>query len=148
MIKFGGGEENPSNFRLKCRIYSKIIGYLEGCLTPMSETDSRGGLYLVIVGKSRTWMFRYKRRGKGHWMGLGPDSLVSLATARDAAIDARRLLRQGVEAGLVVQNSGAERLAVCGMPSTGVSNPTARGQTASMEQAVAGGHPTARGQRG
>jgi hypothetical protein len=112
----------------------------------MSETDSRGGLYLVIVGKSRTWMFRYKRRGKGHWMGLGPDSLVSLATARDAAIDARRLLRQGVEAGLVVQNSGAERLAVCGMPSTGVSNPTARGQTASMEQAVAGGHPTARGQ--
>ena len=56
-----------------------------------------GGLYLSIVGKSRTWMFRYKRAGKGHWMGLGPDSLVSLADARDAAIDGRRLLRQGVD---------------------------------------------------
>jgi integrase len=56
-----------------------------------------GGLYLSIVGKSRTWMFRFKRAGKGHWMGLGPDSLVSLASARDAAIDARRILRQGID---------------------------------------------------
>jgi integrase len=56
-----------------------------------------GGLYLSIVKNSRTWMFRYKRSGKSHWMGLGPDSLVSLATARDAAIDARRLLRQGID---------------------------------------------------
>ncbi len=56
-----------------------------------------GGLYLSIVGKSRTWQFRYKRNGKGHWMGLGPDSLVSLAEARDAAIDARRLLRAGID---------------------------------------------------
>lgn len=30
-------------------------------------------------------------------MGLGPDSLVSLADARDAAIDARRLLRKGID---------------------------------------------------
>jgi integrase len=56
-----------------------------------------GGLYLSIVGKSRTWMFRYKRHGKGHWMGLGPASLISLAAARDAAIDARRQLRQGID---------------------------------------------------
>lgn len=56
-----------------------------------------GGLYLSIVGNSRTWQFRYKKGGKGHWMGLGPDSLVSLAAARDAAIDARRLLRAGID---------------------------------------------------
>ena len=56
-----------------------------------------GGLYLSIVKGSRTWMFRYKRGGRGHWMGLGPDSLVSLADARDAAIDARRLLRKGID---------------------------------------------------
>jgi integrase len=56
-----------------------------------------GGLYLSIVKGSRTWMFRYKRAGKGHWMGLGPDRLVSLADARDAAIDARRLLRKHID---------------------------------------------------
>jgi integrase len=74
----------------------KTAKHFESLTAPGRYPDA-GGLYLVIVGKSRTWMFRYKRAGKGHWMGLGPDSLVSLATARDAAIDARRLLRQGID---------------------------------------------------
>jgi integrase len=74
----------------------KTAKYFESLTAPGRYPDA-GGLYMVIVGKSRTWMFRYKRAGKGHWMGLGPDSLVSLATARDAAIDARRLLRQGID---------------------------------------------------
>jgi integrase len=66
-------------------------------VTKPGFTADGGGLYLSIVKGSRTWMFRYKRAGKGHWMGLGPDSLVSLADARDAAIDARRLLRKGID---------------------------------------------------
>ncbi len=74
----------------------KTAKHFENLTAPGRHADA-GGLYLVIVGKSRTWMFRYKRAGKGHWMGLGPDSLVSLATARDAAIDARRLLRNGID---------------------------------------------------
>jgi integrase len=74
----------------------KTAKYFESLAAPGRYRDN-GGLYLVIVGKSRTWMFRYKRGGKGHWMGLGPDSLVGLAKARDAAIDARRLLRDGID---------------------------------------------------
>lgn len=74
----------------------KTAKYFESLTVPGRYRDN-DGLYLVIVGKSRTWMFRYKRGGKGHWMGLGPDSLVSLAEARDAAVDARRLLRDGID---------------------------------------------------
>ncbi len=74
----------------------KTAKYFESLTAPGRYRDN-GGLYLVIVGGSRTWMFRYKRRGKGHWMGLGPDSLVRLTDARDAAIDARRLLRHGID---------------------------------------------------
>jgi len=74
----------------------KTAKYFESLTAPGRYRDN-GGLYLVIQGKSRTWQFRFKRRGVGHWMGLGPDSLVSLAQARDAAIDARRLLRDGTD---------------------------------------------------
>jgi integrase len=74
----------------------KTARYFESLTAPGRYRDN-GGLYLVVVGGSRTWMFRYKRHGKGHWMGLGPDSLVGLAAARDAAIDARRLLRDGTD---------------------------------------------------
>jgi hypothetical protein len=74
----------------------KTAKYFESLAAPGRYRDN-GGLYLVIVGKSRTWQFRYKRRSVAHWMGLGPDSLVSLAQARDAAIDARRLLRDGTD---------------------------------------------------
>lgn len=74
----------------------KTAKHFEAITRPGFHGDG-GGLYLSIVGGSRTWMFRYKRVGKGHWMGLGPDNLVGLAAARDAAIDARRLLRQGID---------------------------------------------------
>lgn len=74
----------------------KTAKHFEAITKPGFHGDG-GGLYLSIVGGSRTWLFRYRRAGKGHWMGLGPDSLVSLAKARDAAIDARRLLRDGID---------------------------------------------------
>ncbi len=66
-------------------------------LTGSGRYPDGSGLYLVIVGGSRTWMFRYKRQGKGHWMGLGPQNLVSLADARDAVINAKRLIREGID---------------------------------------------------
>ena len=57
-----------------------------------------GNLYLS-VGKtgSRSWIFFYKRDGKQREMGLGPagPGQVSLAEARAAASEARRLLAQG-----------------------------------------------------
>jgi integrase len=52
------------------------------------------GLCVLVEGKSKTFVFRYKVAGKERRMGLGPVRDVSLDEAREAARDARRLLRQ------------------------------------------------------
>lgn len=50
-----------------------------------------GGLYLqVSAGKSKSWIFRFKRDGKVRDMGLGGWPAVSLADARERATSARR----------------------------------------------------------
>jgi hypothetical protein len=55
-----------------------------------------GGLYLQVRGPDkRSWIFRYRRLGRAHLMGLGPYPDVGLAEARDAADEARKLLRAG-----------------------------------------------------
>jgi integrase len=46
---------------------------------------------------SKNWVFRYKRDGWARDMGLGPWPLVSLAEARELALDARRKLRAGID---------------------------------------------------
>jgi integrase len=52
-----------------------------------------GGLYLnVSATGSKSWLFRYKRDGKGHWMGLGSIETYSLQEARERARWARQLV--------------------------------------------------------
>lgn len=52
-----------------------------------------GGLYLrVTPGGTKSWIFRYRRHGRLHDMGLGPLHTVSLASAREIATEQRRLL--------------------------------------------------------
>lgn len=56
------------------------------------------GLYLQIAkGGSRSWVLRYMLNGKSRTMGLGSESLVSLAQARDEALSWRRLAKDGVD---------------------------------------------------
>ena len=56
-----------------------------------------GGLYLVVSPKgARKWVFRFKIKGKQSLMGLGSAKLVTLAEARDKAIDARRMVVAGI----------------------------------------------------
>jgi hypothetical protein len=53
-------------------------------------------LYLRVTPTgTRSWLFRYKRLGRAHWVGLGPCDLVSLSEARGKAIAFRRLLLDG-----------------------------------------------------
>jgi integrase len=56
-----------------------------------------GGLYLQVVegatGLTRSWLFRFKER----WMGLGPYPDVTLAEARQKALEARKLLLVGLD---------------------------------------------------
>jgi integrase len=55
-------------------------------------------LYVQITESgTRSWLFRYTRDGVAHGMGLGPLDLVSLAEARDKALDARRQLLNGID---------------------------------------------------
>jgi hypothetical protein len=53
------------------------------------------GLYLHIKGENRSWLFRYERAGREHWMGLGRFVDVPLEKARRDASVARNLLREG-----------------------------------------------------
>lgn len=78
----------------------------DGKLTAMgAKKESRpgfhsdgGGLYLKVGEGRKSWVFRYKRKGKPSWLGLGAfDDKFGLAQAREAAAHCREHLRQGVD---------------------------------------------------
>lgn len=55
-----------------------------------------GNLYLTISKTgAKAWVFFYRKDGKQREMGLGSYPAVALADAREAAVEARRLLAQG-----------------------------------------------------
>lgn len=55
-------------------------------------------LYLQVNRQgARSWVFRYMSNGKARGMGLGPVDTVSLAEARQAALEARKLLLAGAD---------------------------------------------------
>src|SRR6476660_8021227 len=57
-----------------------------------------GGLYLRIAeGGSKSWVFRYGVNGRLRDHGLGPLHTVSLAEAREAALQCRKLRIQGID---------------------------------------------------
>ena len=55
-------------------------------------------LYLQIGGDgARSWIVRYQFKGRARHMGVGPTDLVTLAQAREKALEARRLLLNGID---------------------------------------------------
>lgn len=64
------------------------------------------GLYLQVRNNSKSWLFRFMRHGRPRAMGLGSVAEVSLAKARQKALEARSLLRNGVDP---IQHRIAER---------------------------------------
>ena len=57
-----------------------------------------GNLYLDYKDPpSKNWVFRYKRNGRARDFGLGPFPLISLAEARELAVDCQRKLRTGID---------------------------------------------------
>jgi integrase len=56
------------------------------------------GLYLQVSPTgTKSWVFRYSVKGRERYMGLGPFPDVSLADARGAANDCRKLRRQDID---------------------------------------------------
>jgi integrase len=56
------------------------------------------GLYLKVTDTgAKSWMLRYERHGKEHFMGLGSASEFKLKEARERARAARQLLADGID---------------------------------------------------
>ena len=56
------------------------------------------GLHLVVhPGGSRSWVLRFQLNGRRRDMGLGSYPEISLARSREKAMDARRLIKEGLD---------------------------------------------------
>lgn len=57
------------------------------------------GLYLQIrrEGATRSWLLRYRFRGRPKWMGLGPARLLTLTEARRRALANQKLILDGID---------------------------------------------------
>jgi len=57
-----------------------------------------GGLYLQITARgSKSWIYRYRANGRLRDHGLGSVNILSLAEARDAALECRKLRLHGID---------------------------------------------------
>lgn len=64
--------------------------------TPGRHADG-GGLYLQVdPSLAKRWVLVFQWRGKRKEMGLGGVALITLASARDAALEARKLVARGI----------------------------------------------------
>jgi hypothetical protein len=66
--------------------------------TPGKHADG-AGLYLQVPksGTGASWTYQYSLRGRVRWMSIGPAVTFSLAEARDAHHEARRLRDRGID---------------------------------------------------
>jgi integrase len=64
---------------------------------PGRYLDGHGLVLQVINPNNASWLLRYQRAGREHWLGLGPLHTVGLADARIRAKAARLQLLDGVD---------------------------------------------------
>ncbi len=70
------------------------------------------GLYLAVArGGSKSWIYRFMLRGRSRDMGLGGVDVVSLAEAREKALEARKHAKAGVDP-IDARNAGRAQQAV------------------------------------
>jgi integrase len=97
--------------RLNLMSPSKVKG-----LAKAGTYGDGGGLYLQVRGpEQRSWLFRYKIAGRTRLMGLGAYPEVGLAEAREAAGEARKVLRAGVDPLEQRRKERAEAAAMAGL---------------------------------
>jgi integrase len=70
---------------------------IEALRTPGRYPDGKGLYLQVTEALTKSWVYRYTIHGRERFMGLGPLDLVSLAEAREAAWNARKLRHSGVD---------------------------------------------------
>src|SRR5262249_53392438 len=55
------------------------------------------GLYLQVKAGAKSWILRFRYKGKRRDMGLGSAQIIGLADARLRSLNCRRLLGQGID---------------------------------------------------
>ena len=70
--------------------------------------DGRGLYLQVSPSETKSWLFRFMLSGHERWMGLGPYPDVTLAAAREEALECRHMLRDGVDP---IENRRAKKAA-------------------------------------
>jgi integrase len=70
---------------------------VKGLREPGKYSDGNGLVLDVATPARRAWVFRYQRKGKARAMTLGSTDIMTLAQAREARDEAKRLLAQGVD---------------------------------------------------
>lgn len=79
------------------RKIGKLTALQVNKLTEPGLYGDGGGLTLQITPRgSKSWLFRFMKDGKAHGMGLGPIHTISLAEARQKALEARKQLLEGI----------------------------------------------------
>jgi integrase len=77
-------------------------------LGPGMHADGNG-LYLQVgTADARSWVYRFKLKGKERYLGLGSTTAIALKRARELADDARRLRAEGIDP---IEHRRAERTA-------------------------------------
>ena len=88
----------------RSRLSVKHVGNLK---EPGRYGDGNG-LYLQVArGGTKSWVFRFMLNGRAREMGLGPVELVSLAEARNAVTECRKLLLNRIDP---IEHRKAERV--------------------------------------
>ncbi|TSD90434.1 tyrosine-type recombinase/integrase [Mycobacterium sp. KBS0706] len=81
---------------------------IENLVQPKLHRDGHGLYLRVRSATRRSWLFRYMKDGRDHWMGLGPALLgpdsqeskaasLSLNAAREKALELRLMLAKGID---------------------------------------------------
>ncbi len=76
---------------------------------PVGRHHDRDGLHLKITPTAGSWLLRYQRDNREHWLGLGPLRDFSLEEARARARTARQGLRDGVDPIIAKANAAIQR---------------------------------------
>lgn len=78
------------------RLHGRLTALAIKHATQRGILSDGGGLCLQVArGGSRSWILRYRLGGRRRHLGLGGFPTVSLAEARERAVTARAMLREG-----------------------------------------------------
>ncbi len=89
--------ESKKTKKTSSKVTALELSKLTATDTPIKKFVGDGLYLLVSPGGSKLWRLKYRFEGKEKTLSIGPFPLITLAMARDRAIDARRLLVDGID---------------------------------------------------